>query len=111
MADYTIEERDKCLHVTLAGDLTAGMVAGLQNAIRQALQPSAVEITIDLVNTAMLDSSGIGLLIATYNSLSRRQGRLKVVNASTEILQMLESMRLVNRLNVTGRTTTEVSRG
>jgi anti-anti-sigma factor len=57
----------------------------------------------DLGKTAMLDSSGIGLLIATCNSLERKKGKMRVLQASSDILRLLQSMRLAGRLNVSGR--------
>jgi anti-anti-sigma factor len=63
-----------------------------------------MEVVFDLGQAAMLDSSGIGLLIAAYNTVSRRQGRLHVVNVSGDVFQLLQTMRLVSRLNVVGRT-------
>jgi anti-sigma B factor antagonist len=104
MSDFTIEQRNDQLQITLTGDLTAAVAPGLQKSAREALQPGVNEVVIDLRHTVMLDSSGIGLLIATRNSMSQRQGRLRVINASPDIMQLLQSMRLVNRLNVTGRT-------
>jgi anti-anti-sigma factor len=103
MDQWTIETvSDKC-HVRVAGDLTAATVPQLQPALKQALAGGVVEVIFDLAKTVMLDSSGIGLLIAAYTSLTRRHGRVRVEHVSAEILQMLQSMRLIDRLCVTGR--------
>lgn len=103
MAEFTLEKRDHCLALTLGGDLTANAVPRLQAALREAITPDVSEVAVDLAQTAMLDSSGIGLLIATGNSLSRRGGTIRVTHASPDILQLLQSMRLTGRLNVSGR--------
>jgi anti-sigma B factor antagonist len=103
MANYTFEKNGKNCQVTMQGDLVASGVPDLQAALKSQLQPGVEEVVFDLGRTAMLDSSGIGLLIATSNSLSRQSGRVRVVNVSPDILQLLQSMRLTNRLNVTGR--------
>lgn len=105
MADYTIEQKNNCLHVTLAGDLTAGLVAKLQAAVREALGSEVKEVVADLRNTEMLDSSGIGFLIAVSNTLTQRGGRIQVTNVSPDIQQLLQSMRLAQRLNSSGRAT------
>ncbi len=102
MSDYTIEKKGNCLQVTLTGDLTASVVPGLQSAMRDALVADVTEVIADLRNTAMLDSSGIGLLIATSNALSKRSGRIRVINVAPDILQLLQSMRLAARLNTSG---------
>jgi anti-sigma B factor antagonist len=104
MANYNIQATGKNCSVTPTGDLTAHVVPELQAAIKQQLQQGVSEVVFDLAATAMLDSSGIGLLIATSNSLSRQQGRVRVINVAPDILQLLQSMRLVTRLNASGRT-------
>jgi len=103
MSDFNINRHGNQCQVALTGDLTATIVPPLQTALKTALQGDPEEVTFDLAKTAMLDSSGIGLLIATLNTVSRWRGRLRVINTSGEILQLLQSMRLVTRLNVSGR--------
>lgn len=103
MSEFTIKRDTKLCHVTLADDLTAVQIPALRTALKAELDGGVREVIFDMNQTVMLDSSGIGLLIATFNTLNRQQGRLRVVNASPDIVQLLQTMRLVNRLNVTGR--------
>ncbi len=105
MANYTIAQNGKNSQVILAGDLTAAVVPELQAALKELVQQGAEEIGFDLAKTVMLDSSGIGLLIAASNSLARRNGKVRVLNVSADILQLLQSMRLAGRLNASGRET------
>jgi anti-anti-sigma factor len=100
MAHHTIQTSGKNCRVTLNGDLTASTVPELQTAFRQELERGISELTIDLGQTVALDSSGIGLLIAAHNSLKSRHGTLRVVNVSKDILQLLQSLRLTQRFNV-----------
>jgi anti-sigma B factor antagonist len=102
MADHTIERNAKECRVRLGEDLTATTVPALQTALKRELSPDVEELTFDLTNTVMLDSTGIGLLIAAYNTMVRGQHHMRVENASTDIMQLLQSMRLVQRLSVTG---------
>ncbi len=88
--------------MTLGRDLVASIVPELQAVLKAELQEDGLEVVFDFAQTAMLDSSGIGLLIATHNSLSRRQGRIRLINVAPDILQLLQTMRLINRLNATG---------
>lgn len=93
--------------VVLAGKLTATESPELQAAIKSVIGEGATEIVMDLAATALIDSTGIGLLIATHNSLGATQGHVQVINAKPEIFSLLRSMRLVERLRVTaaGETT------
>jgi anti-anti-sigma factor len=103
MPDYAIERRERHCHVILLGDLTASKVPDLQAALKGELAAGMVDVTIDLKNTAMLDSTGIGLLISTGNSVARQKGKLAVINVSPDVVRLLQSMRLTNRLDVRGR--------
>ena len=70
MAAYVIEQKDQQGSVKLKGDLTAVLVPDLQAGLKEMLNKGAREVVFDLANTDMLDSSGMGLLIAAANSLA-----------------------------------------
>ena len=103
MATYQIERNEKTCRVVMQGDLTAAVVPDIQPALKRELEAGIDDLEFNLAATATLDSSGIGLLIAASNSLSRNKGRVRVVETSPDIVKLLESMRLVKRLNVTPR--------
>jgi len=102
MAAYLIEQNDQQGTVKLTGDLTAVLVPELQAGLKELLNKGASDLVFDLASTAMLDSCGIGLLIAAANSLSRSGGKLRVTNVRPDIFHLLQSMRLTTRLNVSG---------
>jgi len=103
MAAFVIDRKDAEGSVRLMGDLTAVLVPELQAALKKMLDSGARELVFDLANTTMLDSSGMGLLIAAANSLARNGGKIRVTNVSPDIFRLLQSMRLTARLNVSGR--------
>ena len=111
MPDYQVTRNDRQGIVVPNGRLTADVVPGLQAALRDALEQGLDDLVFDLADTAMVDSSGMGLLIAAGNSLARRHGGIRVINASSDILQLLQSMRLTDRLHVSGRPEQEARRG
>jgi anti-anti-sigma factor len=103
MAAYTVERTGTQRIVALAGDLTAALVPALQSTLKDELDSGARDLVFDLTQTVALDSSGIGLLIAAYNSTNKLSGSTRVVNASSDILHLLQSMRLAGRLHASGR--------
>ncbi len=103
MSDYAVEHEQNKGVVRLKGDLTAALVPDLQVELKALIDEGTDEFIFDLGCTAMLDSSGIGLLIATSNSLARKNGKIGVINVSDDIRQLLQSMRLTGRLNVSGQ--------
>jgi anti-anti-sigma factor len=111
MADQSIENTGQHCRVVLAGNLTASNVASIQAALKAQVELGVKEIEFDLHKTQVLDSSGIGLLIATHNSLARNQGNVRISNVSGDVLQLLQTMRLVNRLHVTPKSTEKVNHG
>jgi serine/threonine-protein kinase RsbW len=103
MAAYLIEQKDQQGSVKLTGDLTAVLVPDLQAGLKDLLNQGARELVFDLAAAKMLDSSGIGLLIASANSLDPCGGKVRVTNVSPDIFRLLQSMRLTTRLNVSAR--------
>jgi serine/threonine-protein kinase RsbW len=104
MTAYIVEQKDEQGSVKLAGDLTAIVVPDLQADLKEMLNHGARELVFDLASTAMLDSSGMGLLIAAANSLAPKGGKVRVTNVCPDIYRLLQSMRLTARLNVSGAT-------
>ena len=109
MSSYRMERTDDGCRLTVNGGLTAVLVPELQQTLKAEVEGGAQQVTFDLAETSMVDSSGIGLLIAASNALSQKNGTLAVVNTAPEILRLLRSMRLVSRLNISGRPGAEPS--
>lgn len=103
MAAYVLEQKDQQGLVRLEGDLTAIVVPDLQTDLKGMLNKGASELVFDLSSTKLLDSSGMGLLIAAANSVAPKGGKVRVTNVDPDIFRLLQSMRLTTRLNVSGR--------
>jgi anti-anti-sigma factor len=97
---YRVTRTNSNCNVAVSGALTAIVVPELKEALRKELQQETSELVFDLEETTMLDSSGIGLLIAASNSLSRTHGTIRVINPISEIYKLMSNMRLLSRLNV-----------
>ncbi len=89
MSSYRMEHTEAGCRVSIDGGLTAVLVPELQQTLKQELAGGTRYLTVDLAATPILDSSGIGLLIAASNSLSQASGKLAVINVSPEILRLL----------------------
>lgn len=97
------QENDVC-RILLSENFTAPVVPSLQQHLKQRVAEGSRTVIFDMSATRMLDSSGIGLLTATANSLSATGGCIKVVAVTPEIFRLLKMMRLVERLNVSEQT-------
>jgi len=102
MTDATVTREDNKVVIQPAGDVVAASATGLRTAMRGVVGSGARLLVMDLVNARMVDSTGIGLLLAAHNSLRKGGGRLAVIHASKEILDLFTTMRLHQHFNVSG---------
>jgi anti-anti-sigma factor len=79
---------------------TAAEVPELQAAVKEAVDQGVRHITYNLQGTQSLDSSGIGLLVASYNAVATDGGKVDVLNANENIFHLLTVMRVTRRINV-----------
>jgi anti-anti-sigma factor len=98
-----IERQGTRTVIAPGGDLTSSTTPVLRPEVQSLLADGAKELVFDLASTRMVDSQGIGLLIATHNSLAAIGGHLEVVNVSTDVLSLLRAMRLDRHFSITGR--------
>lgn len=101
MSEYAIHREGPRARVALPEKLTATEVPELQVALKAEIAAGVTEVIIDMSATTLIDSMGIGLLIATSNSLVASQGRIQLDSVVPDIFNLLRSMRLVERLHVT----------
>lgn len=101
MTNTLVTWKDQEAIVHPAGNVVAAMVPELRSALRGALANGVREMTIDFSHVDMVDSTGLGLLISAHNSMSKAGGRLAVVHASKDILELFRSMRIHQHFSVT----------
>ena len=94
MTNTVITWNDREAVVHPAGNVVAAHVPELRAALRGALANGVRGMTIDFAHVEMVDSTGLGLLISAHNSISKAGGKLAVIHASKEILDLFRSMRI-----------------
>jgi len=80
-------------------DVVASYAQELRRNLWSLIEEGVTDVTIDLARVQMIDSIGLGVLIAAHNSL-KKQGRLAIVNVSKEILGLLKTMRLDRHFDI-----------
>jgi anti-anti-sigma factor len=75
-------------------NIEASVVHRLKEQILSSMNQGAKDITIDFNGVETIDSYGVGLLIAAYNSLKCVGGSLKIKNASEQIYKFMNTTRL-----------------
>ncbi|WP_321494500.1 STAS domain-containing protein [uncultured Desulfobacter sp.] len=81
-------------------DVVASMAEAFKGELLSAVNSSQGNLVIDLEGVSMVDSVGIGVIIAAHNSLSQANRQLKVVNVAQDILGLFSTMRLNRRFTV-----------
>jgi anti-anti-sigma factor len=82
------------------GDLVAAKLPVLRSRLRAMVNLGILHLTMDLSGTKMVDSAGIGLLIAAHDSLKKAGGELTVIHASKDILELFRTMRINQHFSV-----------
>ena len=81
-------------------DVVASMAEDFRNELVSATEETGGTVTIDLEGVDMVDSVGIGVIIATHNSLSQAGRKLKVINVNSDIYGLFTTMRLNRRFDI-----------
>jgi anti-sigma B factor antagonist len=94
-----IKEGDK-VTVKPGMDVVASMANDFRTELHSVVQESPKEVLIDLSGVEMVDSVGIGIIIATHNSINKAGGKLKVINVIKDIYSLFSTMRLDHHFDV-----------
>ncbi|MFJ8842045.1 STAS domain-containing protein [Streptomyces cyaneofuscatus] len=87
--------------LALTGKITIGVGdVALRNAVQDELNSGSTKILIDLGGVTAIDSSGIGELVSSYTTATNRGGKLKLVNLSPKIHDILAVTQLITVFDV-----------
>jgi anti-sigma B factor antagonist len=83
-------------------DVVASMAEAFKDDLLTAINSSEGIVVIDLDGVEMVDSVGIGVIIASHNTLNQAERKLKVINVTKEVYGLFTTMRLNRRFTVEG---------
>jgi len=81
-------------------DVVASMVNDFRSELQSLIQEQPTEMIIDMDGVSMVDSVGIGVIIATYNSLNKKGGTFTLINVSKDIFSLFSTMRLDQHFSI-----------
>jgi anti-anti-sigma factor len=96
------KELEDCSVVECFGRLTSENVPMLKEEMREACGRKG-RILLDLKEVPMMDSSGLGAVVALHVSARTRGCRLEVVNASRQILELFSMTNVLSLFEAAGR--------
>jgi anti-anti-sigma factor len=88
--------------VRLDGDLVSTATDRVREELRAVVNDGVTELVLDMADVTVVDSVGLGLVIALHNTLTKGGGTIKVTNVSHDILDLFRSMRLDRHFPVAG---------
>ena len=77
-----------------SGDLVASTIEGFRRKVRSVLRNNPGSLVLDLSHVRMVDSVGLGVLIAAHNAFRKKGMKLAVANVSKDIFDLFAAMRL-----------------
>jgi anti-anti-sigma factor len=84
------------------GDLVAARLPELRARLREIAGSGVLHLTVDLAGVQMVDSAGIGLLIAAHNSLKKAGGEIALIHTASHIIDLFRTMRIHRHFSVSG---------
>ncbi len=81
-------------------DIVASMAETFKAELLSTIDSSQGDLTIDLAGVEMVDSVGIGVIIAAHNTLGQSGRKLQVINVTKDVYSLFATMRLNRRFTV-----------
>ena len=75
-------------------DIVASMADGFRKKLIGLMAKKKGDIVLDMADIDKVDTVGLWVMIATYNSLKKKGARLTLVNVPQNICNLLKTMRL-----------------
>jgi len=84
-----------------SGKITLGEgTMAVRNAVRDILKSNGRKILLNLADVNYIDSSGIGELVSTYTTVTNSGGKLKLLNLTKKIQELLAITKLLTVFQV-----------
>ena len=84
----------KTLTLSDIPELNAVNSTTFREAVRTALKEGITTLDIDLSQTRLVDSSGLGALIALHKTMCARGGAVRILHPNPMVYQLMELTRL-----------------
>ena len=84
-----------------SGKITLGEgTMAIRNTVREVLKNGGKKIVLNLADVNYIDSSGIGELVSTYTTVTNQGGKLKLLNLTKKIQELLAITKLLTVFQV-----------
>ncbi len=80
--------------------VVASMAENFKQELLSAINNYKGNLIIDLTGVDMVDSVGLGVIIAAHNTVTQKGSALEIINVSNDIYGLFSTMRLNRRFKV-----------
>lgn len=94
-----ITEQDQTI-VKPNGNIVASMASDFRFELLGLIKDGATQLTVNLKGVKMVDSDGIGALIAAHKALAKNGGKLTIVNPSDDVREFFRLMHLDKQFTI-----------
>ncbi len=85
----------------ISGKITLGEgTMAVRNTVRDVLKNGGKKIILNLAEVNYIDSSGIGELVSSYTTVTNQGGKLKLLNLTKKIQELLAITKLLTVFSV-----------
>lgn len=88
------------IEVKVDKDIVSTTVAAIKAELVDLVAFKPAELRLNLAGVQLVDSMGIGVLVATHNSLKKNGGALRLTHVPAPVAKLLRSMRLDRHFTV-----------
>lgn len=85
---------DVCI-LDVSGRITLGESTALRSAIRETVKSGQKHILLNMSGVRYVDSAGLGELISAYASVTSQGGKLKLLNLTEKLSELLAITKLL----------------
>lgn len=96
---FKINQENEKFVVVPENNIVASIVNEFRSEMKKIVEQEK-PITVDLSNVEMIDSMGLGALIATHNSMQKYDKKLELINISKDLLSLMKTMRLDQHFDI-----------
>ena len=92
-------EQKEYVH-TLKGDVVASSADAVRRELERLVRQGVTNLTVDMAEVTEVDSLGLAVFIGLHLALKERGGRLTIINTTSEMCELFQSMRLDQHFSV-----------
>ena len=89
-----ISKEENMITIAPGRDIVSSMVENFKQELAGLLAENPPLLRLDMTGVELVDSIGIGAIIAVHNSMNKKAGKLLIIHLSDNILNLFQSLRM-----------------